>query len=97
MEVITDSLLVRLMHHELAHTLYSHLAAIFGDLEPIAIEPPAEQTNLSVRTCTSSRMALTQRTPQKLSKEKLLKKPAQPHTSRTTQIVTKTLVVNHHQ
>ena len=42
LEVITDSLLVRLMHHELTHTLYSHLAAIFGDHEPIAIEPPAE-------------------------------------------------------
>jgi len=33
------------MHHELAHTLYSHLAAIFGDHEPIAIEPPAEQSD----------------------------------------------------
>jgi len=42
MEVITDSLLVRLMHHELAHTLFSHLAAIFGDNEPIAIELPVE-------------------------------------------------------
>ena len=42
MEVITDSLLVRLMHHELAHTLYSHLAAIFGDHKPIAINLPAE-------------------------------------------------------
>jgi len=42
LEVITDSLLARLMHHELAHTLYSHLAAIFGDNEPIAIELPAE-------------------------------------------------------
>ena len=31
-----------LMHHELAHTLYSHLAAIFGNLEPIAIKLPAE-------------------------------------------------------
>ena len=43
MEVITDSLLAPLMHHEFAHTLYSHLAAIFGNHEPIAIEPPAEQ------------------------------------------------------
>jgi len=42
LEVITDSLLAQLMHHELAHTLFSHLAAIFGDLEPIAIELPAE-------------------------------------------------------
>jgi len=45
LEVITDSLLARLMHHELAHTLYSHLTAIFGDLEPIAIEPPAERSD----------------------------------------------------
>jgi len=46
MEVITDSLLARLMHHaELAHTLFSHLAAIFGDHEPIALEPPAEQSD----------------------------------------------------
>ena len=45
MEVITDSLLVRLMHHELAHTLFSHLAAIFGNLEPIAIELPAERSD----------------------------------------------------
>ncbi|KIM63732.1 hypothetical protein SCLCIDRAFT_23916 [Scleroderma citrinum Foug A] len=30
------------MHHELTHTLFSHLAAIFGDHDPIAIEPPAE-------------------------------------------------------
>ena len=42
LEVITDSLLAQLMHHELAHTLYSHLAAIFGDNEPIAIKLPAE-------------------------------------------------------
>ena len=42
LEVITDSLLARLMHHELAHTLFSQLAAICGDLEPIAIELPAE-------------------------------------------------------
>jgi len=45
LEVITDSLLARLMHHELAHTLFSHLAAIFGDHKPIAIEPPAEQSD----------------------------------------------------
>ena len=42
LEVITDSLLERLVHHELPHTLFSHLAAIFGNHEPIAIEPPAE-------------------------------------------------------
>ena len=45
LEVITDSLLVRLMHHELTHTLFSHLAAIFGDHEPIALKPPAEQND----------------------------------------------------
>jgi hypothetical protein len=45
LEVITDSLLERLMHHELAHTLFSHLAAIFGDHEPIAIDLPAERSN----------------------------------------------------
>ena len=45
LEVITDSLLARLMHHELAHTLYSHLAAIFGDNEPIAIDLPAERSD----------------------------------------------------
>jgi len=33
------------MHHDLAHTLFSHLAAIFGDLEPIAIELPAERSD----------------------------------------------------
>ena len=33
------------MHHELAHTLFSHLAAIFGDHNPIAIEPPAERSH----------------------------------------------------
>ena len=33
------------MHHELAHTLFSHLAAMFGNHNPIAIEPPAEQSN----------------------------------------------------
>ena len=45
LEVITDSLLERLVHHELAHTLFSHLAAIFGDHNPIAIEPPVEQSH----------------------------------------------------
>ena len=45
LEVITDSLLAQLMHHELAHTLFSHLAAIFGDLKPRAIETPAEWSN----------------------------------------------------
>ena len=42
LEVITDSFLKRLVHHELPHTLFSHLAAIFGNHEPIAIELPAE-------------------------------------------------------
>jgi len=45
LEVISDSLLVQLMHHELAHTLFSHLAAIFGDHEPIAIEMPVERSD----------------------------------------------------
>ncbi|KIM56393.1 hypothetical protein SCLCIDRAFT_29627 [Scleroderma citrinum Foug A] len=45
LEVITDSLLARLVHHELPHTLFSHLTAIFGDHKPIAIEPPAEQSH----------------------------------------------------
>ena len=45
LEVITDSLLERLVHHKLAHTLFSHLAAIFGDHEPIAIELPVEQSH----------------------------------------------------
>jgi len=45
LEVITDSLLMRLMHNELAHTLFSHLAAIFGNHEPIAIETPAERSD----------------------------------------------------
>ena len=45
LEVISDSLLERLMHHELAHTLFSHLAAIFGNHNPIAIEPPAERSD----------------------------------------------------
>ena len=45
LEVITDSLLARLVHHELAHTLFSHLAAIFGNHNPIAIEPPAERSH----------------------------------------------------
>jgi len=54
LEVITDSLLARLMHHELAHTLYSHLAAIFGDHEPIAIEPPAERSDQDEPLCEDS-------------------------------------------
>jgi len=54
LEVITDSLLERLVHHELAHTLFSHLAAIFGDLEPIAIEPPAEQSDQDEPLCEDS-------------------------------------------
>ena len=33
------------MHHELAHTLFSHLTAIFGDPNPIAIEPPMERSD----------------------------------------------------
>jgi len=33
------------MHHELAHSLFSHLATIFGDHVPIALEPPAEQSD----------------------------------------------------
>ena len=45
LEVITDSLLARLVHHELPHTLFSHLTAIFGDHNPIAIEPPVEQSH----------------------------------------------------
>ena len=35
LEVITDSLLKQLMHHELTHTLFSHLAAIFGAHNPV--------------------------------------------------------------
>ena len=73
LEVITDSLLERLMHHKLAQTLFSHLAAIFGDHNPIAIEPPAERNHkmsLSVRTCTQSRTVLTQRTPQNITKNR---------------------------
>ena len=62
LEVISDAL-ERLMHHELAHTLFSHLAAIFSDRDPIAIEPPAERSN-SLSERTQSRMALTQRAPQ---------------------------------
>ena len=54
MDVITDSLLARLMHHELAHTFYSHFAAIFGDLEPIAIEPPAERSDQDEPLCEDS-------------------------------------------
>ena len=33
------------MHHELAHTLYSYLTAIFGNLEPIALETPVERSD----------------------------------------------------
>ena len=84
LEVITDSLLVQLMHHELAHTLFSHLAAIFGDLEPLNLQwNRAAKTSLSVRTHTQSQMALTQRTPQKSSKEYMSKEPAQPQKSQT--------------
>jgi len=54
LEVITDSLLARLMHHELAHTLFSHLAAIFGDLEPIALETPAEWSDHDEPLCEDS-------------------------------------------
>ena len=54
LEVITDSLLERLMHHELAHTLFSHLAAIFGDHNPIAIEPPAERSHQVEPLCEDS-------------------------------------------
>jgi len=54
LEVITDSLLMQLMHHELAHTLFSHLAAIFGDIEPIAIELPAERSNQDEPLCEDS-------------------------------------------
>ena len=45
LEVISDSFLERLVHHELAHTLFSHLAAIFGNHNPIAIELPAERSH----------------------------------------------------
>jgi len=54
LEVITDSLLARLMHHELTHTLYSHLAAIFGDHIPIALELPAEQSDQDKPLCKDS-------------------------------------------
>ena len=33
------------MHHELTHTLFSHLTAIFGNHNPIAIEPPVERSH----------------------------------------------------
>ena len=33
------------MHHELPHTLFSHLTAIFGDHNPIAIKPPVERSH----------------------------------------------------
>ena len=54
LEVITDSLLERLVHHELAHTLFSHLTAIFGDHNPIAIEPPAERSHQVEPHCKDS-------------------------------------------
>ncbi|KIM66801.1 hypothetical protein SCLCIDRAFT_1210857 [Scleroderma citrinum Foug A] len=54
LEVITDSLLEQLVHHELAHTLFSHLAAIFGDHKPIAIEPPAEWSHQDKPLCKDS-------------------------------------------
>jgi len=54
LEVITDSLLERLVHHELTHTLFSHLAAIFGNLEPIALETPAEWSDHDEPLCEDS-------------------------------------------
>ena len=42
------------MHHELPHTLFSHLAAIFGDHEPIAIELPAEWSHQDEPLCEDS-------------------------------------------
>jgi len=53
-DVISDSLLVRLMHHELAHSLFSHLAAIFGDHKPIALKPPAEWSDENEPLCEDS-------------------------------------------
>jgi len=53
-DVISDSLLMRLMHHELAHSLFSHLAAIFGDHEPIALKPPAEWSDENEPLCEDS-------------------------------------------
>jgi len=58
LEVITDSLLARLMHHELAHTLFSHLAAIFGNLEPIALETPVEWSDHDEPLCEDSHSKL---------------------------------------
>ena len=54
LEVITDSLLERFVHHELTHTLFSHLAAIFGDHKPIAIEPPVEWSHQDEPLCKDS-------------------------------------------
>ena len=54
LEVITDSLLKQLVHHELPHTLFSHLAAIFGNHEPIAIELPAEWSHQVEPLCEDS-------------------------------------------
>ena len=54
LEVITDSLLERLVHHELAHTLFSHLTAIFGDHKPIAIKPPVERSHQVEPLCEDS-------------------------------------------
>jgi len=40
------------MHHaELAHTLFSHLAAIFGDHEPIALKTPVEWSDHNSPLC----------------------------------------------
>ena len=54
LEVITDSLLKGLMHHELAQTLFSHLAANFGDHNPIAIKPPVEWNHQDEPLCEDS-------------------------------------------
>ena len=54
LEVITDSLLMRLVHHKLAHTLFSHLTAIFGDHDPIAIELPVEWSHQDEPLCEDS-------------------------------------------
>ena len=51
LKVITDSLLAQLMHHKLPHTLFSHLTAIFGDHNPIAIEPPVEWSHQDKPLC----------------------------------------------
>ena len=42
------------MHHKLPHTLFSHLAAIFGNHNPIAIEPPAERSHQDEPLCKDS-------------------------------------------